>query len=271
MSGRPKYALVVISAAEELYLGDKIISLYEGINDCAKEYDTLIVGGDITRGQNLAITITVIGEAHASGVLMRSGAQVGDVIVVTGEFGSSGAALRILQNDILVAARAAGQSITTANSSASNTSLPYAHCLQQFLRPLPRLKESWSLVEQIGNRGALMDASDGLADALLQISQASNVGMQIDLKAVPIHEQTRQFASQANINPLDLALYAGEDYQLVACLSEKQWSLWKQKNPIAANYFKQIGTVNNSKNIQLMFGNEEWQKLDPKLIFQHIS
>ncbi len=256
MAGKSKYALIVLSAPEELYLDDKIISLYEGIKACAAQYNTLIVGGDITRGQCLSITITVIGEANDAGVLMRNGAKPGDVVVVTGDFGASGAGLRYLQKSGQVANQVSGH---------------YEHCLQQFLCPSPKLIEASLLVETIGSRGALMDASDGLADALLQISQASNVGMQIDLKAIPIHEQTNQFALQNALDPLDLALYAGEDYQLVACLDHKKWQIWQKEYPAQANSFQQIGTVTDSKNIQLMFGNEEGHKLDPKRIFQHIA
>ncbi len=266
MAGRPKYALIVLSAPENLYESEKIISLYEGLNSCAQQYKTAIVGGDITRGTQLAITITIIGETHEAGVLMRSTAQAGDIVAVTGDFGASAAGLRILQNNPKAAKR--GDLIV---SFPASTDLQYGYCLQQFLRPQPKLEESWSLVEQIGSRGALMDSSDGLADALLQIAQSSHVGMHIDLNSIPIHDQTRHFAESININPIELALYGGEDYQLVACLPKDKWLAWQQESPIVANAFKAIGTVNESPDVQLMFGNEIAYKLDPQRIFQHIS
>jgi len=267
MAGTPKYALIVFSAPEKLYLSEEIISLYEGINSCARQYKTAIVGGDITRGANLSITITIIGQSHESGTLLRSTAQIGDVVVVSGDFGASAAALRLLQLNT----EERTETVNATSSAFVIKHLQYEHCLQQFLRPNPKLEESWSLVEQTGNRGALMDTSDGLADALLQISQASNVGMQIDLHAIPIHEQTRRFAEANKIDPMELALYGGEDYQLVACLPENKWLDWQKESPIAANAFKKIGIVNDTKDIQLMFGNEAAYKLDPQRIFQHIS
>ena len=103
------------------------------------------------------------------------------------------------------------------------------------------------------------------------LARDSNVGMLIDLKAVPIHTDTRTFASQANIDPYDLALYGGEDYELLACLREDVWMVWQKSNPDNASAFKQIGTVNDTKDIQLMFGNEGTRQLDLQRIFQHIS
>lgn len=254
MAGVPKYALIVISAPEELYKNDKIISLYEGLHDCALRYKTNIVGGDITRGTNLAITVTIIGQAHTKGILLRSGAMLGDVVIVTGDFGASSAGLHICQN-----------SLTKDNL------FRYKHCLKEFLTPSPKLSQSWQLVERIGSRGALMDTSDGLADALLQVSQASNVGMQIDLNTIPIDDQTKKYAQGAKIDPLEFALYGGEDYQLLACLSSQEWSSWQKESPDIQNSFKQIGSVINADGIKLTFGNEEAYKLDPGRIFQHIS
>ena len=254
MAGTPKYALIVISAPEEFYTNEKIISLYEGLNNCAQHYKTAIVGGDIARGPNLAITITIIGQANEAGILLRSGAKAGDVVIATGDFGASHAGLRLLQT-----------------SSPKDIQSQYKHCLQEFLSPRPQLSESWQLVKKIGSRGALMDTSDGLADALLQVSQASNIGMQIDLNTIPIHEQTIKFARQANVDPLEFALYGGEDYQLLACLSAEQWQAWQNEFSASQNSFKQIGIVSNSPDIQLMFGNERAYKLDPKRIFKHIS
>jgi thiamine-monophosphate kinase len=254
MAGIPKYALIVISAPEEFYGAEKIISLYEGLNDCAQRYKTAIVGGDISCGPNLTITVTIIGQAQEAGVLLRNGAKPGDAIIVTGDFGASRAGLRICQDSL-----------------TKDALLRYKHCLKEFLTPNPKLAESWRLVERIGSRGALMDTSDGLADAFLQVSQASNVGMQIDLNAIPVSEQTKKYASEVKTDPLDFALYGGEDYQLLACLSAEEWLSWQTESPDIKNSFKQIGNVTNTADVQLMFGNEKAYQLDPARIFKHIS
>jgi thiamine-monophosphate kinase len=254
MAGIPKYALIVLSAPKELYKTEKIISLYEGIIACAQEYKTAIVGGDITAAPNLSITVTVIGQAHQNGVLMRSSAKPGDIVIASGNFGASNAGLRILQSSLL-----------------KDNKDEYKYCLEEFFTPSPKLKEAWLLAEKVGARGALMDTSDGLADALLQIAKASDVGMNINSEKIPIHEQTRNAAQQLQVDPLKLALYGGEDYQLVACLPEQNWLSWKNESQDLQKLFTQIGIVNDSGNVQLMFGNDKPCALDPQQIFQHIS
>jgi len=250
MAGIPEYALVTLSAPADFYASNKVLSLYEGLHSCAQHYQTNIVGGDITRGTNLVIVITILGRAHQSGVLRRCGAKAGDIVLVTGDFGASAAGLRLLEG---------------------NAYCPFKHCLDKHRRPQPRLKESHQLVERTGSRGALMDTSDGLADALAQIAAASNVGMQIDLAAVPIHADTRAFASQANLDPYELALYGGEDYELVACLPAQTWQDWHKQAPDTASSFIQIGIVDDTNNIQLMFGNGTAHQLDLQKVFQHIA
>ncbi len=236
MAGKPQYAVVALSAPQDFYAGNKVISLYKGLIACAKKYNVAIVGGNISRGPYLSITISIIGHTHQAGILKRTGAKPKDVILVTGDFGASSAGLRLLTDK--------------SNSRAFN------HCLNKHIHPAPRLIESWQLVERIHNRGALMDTSDGLADALSQIAQSSRVGMRINLAAIPIHNQTLKFAAANNLDPYKLALYGGEDYELVSCLSEKTWKDWQAEDKKIKTIFKQIGVIDRSKNIQLMFGNE---------------
>jgi thiamine-monophosphate kinase len=143
-------------------------------------------------------------------------------------------------------------------------------CLSKHLRPLPRLSESWSLVKRTGERGALMDASDGLADALVQLATASDVGMTIDLEAVPIRRETKETAAKFKENYLDWALYGGEDFELVGCLSEPMWRDWVADERANTIPFKRIGRVEISKGISLTFGKEAGPEIDLSRTFQHI-
>lgn len=185
---------------------------------------------------------------------MRSSAKPGDVVIATGDFGASYVGLRLLQSSFM-----------------EEIQHEYPHCLNEFLLPKPRLHESWQLIKRCGRRGALMDTSDGLADALLQIANASNVGMEITAKDIPIHNETYKYAQEVSTSPLELALYGGEDYQLLACLPMQNWLDWQKECPDLHNSFKQIGVVTeNTNDIHLIFDNEKTYKLDPNRIFQHI-
>jgi thiamine-monophosphate kinase len=67
------------------------------------------------------------------------------------------------------------------------------------------------------NRAAssCMDLSDGLADGVRQIAQASGVGMTIDGKALPIAPGTREWLVEHGRDPLDVALCGGDDFELI--------------------------------------------------------
>jgi thiamine-monophosphate kinase len=80
-------------------------------------------------------------------------------------------------------------------------------------RPAAQI-EAGRLLLASGAAGALNDISDGLASELWEIAEASGVSLVVDAAQVPMHEATRAYAAQAGRDPLDWALYGGEDYQL---------------------------------------------------------
>jgi len=245
MAGRPRHLLFNVTVPEYLH-SDQFRQLYQGAVECARTYKSNIVGGDLTHGPILVLSVTVLGDVHERGCLLRSGARPGDALVVTGDFGASAAGLWLIVNDKM-------------------DRIGYPRLAQAHFKPEPRLCESWSLVRQTGNRGALIDASDGLADAIVQIARASKVGLQLDLETLPIHDQMKEVARQAGLDPLDWALYGGEDYELVGALPDEIWRAWKEDNP-----FTKIGTVTDTGVIQLS-DRKGALKLDLSRCFEQIS
>jgi len=240
---------------------------------CARLYDVAIVGGDITSGPLLSITVSIVGSANEYGCLTRSGAKPGDVIVVTGDFGlSSGALAQMLAASPQKRSRQRGSSTATKEKPRIDSlRSAYPASMDRHFRPIPRLRESWQFVKRVGQRGALMDASDGLADALAQIARASHVGMEIELSDVPIHAETEKIARSLKLEPIDLALYGGEDYELVGCLATPVWLSW---GPEVANQqvaFKKIGQVTDSGKIDLLYKGRSGPKLDLEKCFQHLA
>lgn len=218
MAGRPRYAIVSLTLPVSF---DKSMlrSLYEGMVDCADTYRTQIVGGDLTAGSNLIISITLIGDEHEAGVLLRSGAKPGHVVIATGEFGASSMGLWSLLH----------------NQEGFSYSID-KHC-----RPSPRLCESWLLNRVInGGDASLMDASDGLADALVQIAKASGVVIEVESSLIHIDSNASKPLPTQHMKPLARALYGGEDYELVGTTDEKTWELLQRQ---AGNPFYVIGKV----------------------------
>lgn len=246
MAGRPRNLLISITVPPDLEKS-AFREVYEAMIECSRIYKTKIVGGDLTKGPVLSISVTVQGEVHENGCLLRSGAQAGDLVVVTGDFGASRAGLWVLLNQ--------PESFSV-----------YQHAWAAHVHPLPRLSEAWSMVRRTGGRGALMDASDGLGDAISQICKSSNVGMDIDLEKLPIHAETISIARLAGADPVDWALYGGEDYELVGCIAESSWKDWTDDNP-----FTVIGRVKKTVDINLLYGDKAGPQLNLSKCFEQIE
>ncbi|MGB8701530.1 MAG: thiamine-phosphate kinase [Thermosynechococcaceae cyanobacterium] len=178
--------------------------LYEGMTECLNRYETPILGGDLCRSPILTLAITALGEVLPERQILRSTAQVGDAIVVTGLHGLSRAGLELLLHPEW------GQDL----SETERTELQRAHC-----RPIPRLDVPsllWQIDPQV--RVAGMDSSDGLADAVLQMGRASDVGAKIWYDRLPIPPALQKTTSLSEADALDWVLYGGEDFELVLCL-----------------------------------------------------
>ncbi len=254
MAGRPRYLFVTVCAPAGFSQND-FRSLYEGIGSCARQFRVSIAGGDITASDQLMLSLTVIGDVHENGCLTRSGAKPGDVIIATGDFGASRAGL--------------WQLLSGESSKRNSKDGGGSHTLGKHIRPMPRLSEAWMLVGKTGSAGALMDASDGLADALVQLARANSVGMMVELGSIPMNAETKQIASQAGVDPVDWALYGGEDYELVGCIDANVWGEWRKEGS-KNNPFVPIGIVTDGASIDLTRYGSPAPPLDMSKCFQHI-
>lgn len=214
--------------------------LYQGIIACLQPYNTPIVGGDLVRSPITTLAITAFGQCHPTRTIRRSTAQPGNLIVATGPHGASRAGLELLLNPEL------GHHLTPAERH----SLILAH-----QRPKPRLDllpllwailDSQSLVTSpISLAG--MDSSDGLADAIVQICRASNVGAAIERSQIPIPAALNRLTSPEVA--MNWALYGGEDFELVLCLPPEIAQLFIQQLGAGAAV---VGTTTSSTDICLV-------------------
>ena len=184
--------------------------LYQGIATCLEEYGGTILGGDLCRSSVITVSITALGEVAPDRAIRRSTAIPDQAIVVTGPHGSSRAGLELLLNPEI------GQTLSAAEQT---------YFIRSHQRPRPRLDVAAVLTAlQDGDPSltpiAGMDSSDGLANAVLQICQASGVGARLARSQLPSPPALTSWVGAEKA--LDWTLYGGEDFELVLCLPVSQ-------------------------------------------------
>lgn len=187
---KPKYLTISLSLPSNT-TNDFIENFYKGAKDAAKDVE--IVGGDITGSDKIYISATAIGDTRNRNISSRSYAKPDYKIIVSGEHGNSAKGLAMLLCD------------KSLSQNEITNKFVKAHIMPQAQRDF-----SQQIAENIKDNYAMMDTSDGLADALFQIAKASNVIINIDTKKIP-HDKSVD---------IHTVLYGGEDYQLVAAVPE---------------------------------------------------
>ncbi|MBS3909011.1 MAG: thiamine-phosphate kinase [Actinobacteria bacterium] len=199
MGGLPCYAVVSLALPPETEVA-YVENLYRGMAEISQANGVRIVGGDVTRSEKLIINVALMGEVEEENLSRRSDAEVGDIIMVTGELGASAAGLRlVLHPDIEPKVK---------NAAA----LKKAH-----FQPEPQVKAG-RILSSLGVN-AMEDISDGLASEVAHICEAGGVGARIRLDKVPIAAGVDSVAALTGERAIDLALGGGEDYGLVFTLS----------------------------------------------------
>jgi thiamine-monophosphate kinase len=202
MGGSPRAALASIALPADVE-APWVIELYGGMHDACFEHGVSLVGGDTNRGELLIVSVAVVGAVAPGRAVTRSGARPGDAIVVTGSLGAAAAGLAL--------------SRTVAATTADALSHPWGReVLDALARPVARVGEGQTLARC--GATAMMDLSDGLARDLSRLCLASGVGARVELAAIPVSPALRAGAPSLGLDPMELAIGGGEDYELLATL-----------------------------------------------------
>lgn len=184
----PKYVSIALSLPKNIE-NDFIKEFYKGAKDALKDVE--IIGGDITGSEKIVVSVCIIGKVGNRKISSRANAKVGQVVITTGVYGSSAGGL-----ELLLQGKNAPKSLIDAH-----------------LMPQAQLEVSKNIAQNINEDYAMMDTSDGLADALYKIAKASNKKLKIDFEKIRFDEELKKVFSQ---NYREKILFGGEDYQIVA-------------------------------------------------------
>ena len=205
MGAQPRAALLSLALPGTLDVA-VVDGVMDGMLALAAAHRVVIIGGNITRSPGpMMIDVTAIGSVRRRRVLTRSGARPGDDVYVTGTIGDAVVGLKSLQDRCGVDA---GGPLSPAPHDGDVNA-----CEQRFLRPEPRVRAGL-LLGRNRAASACMDLSDGLADGVRQIGEASGVGMVLDAGALPIADQARRWYEAHGRDPVATAVAGGDDYEL---------------------------------------------------------
>ncbi len=176
-------------------------SLYQGLVSCLERHGGSIIGGDLCRGDRRSLAITALGSVLHHRALYRNRAQAGHRLVATGVHGASRAGLALLLGE-LEGSDHHGQAWIEAHQ-----------------RPIPRF-DAISILRGFnlkdGQTMAAMDTSDGLADAVIQICNQSNIGARLRRSQLPVPPGLAAVVGAETAE--NWTLYGGEDFELVLSL-----------------------------------------------------
>jgi thiamine-monophosphate kinase len=203
MGSRPSYFLLAL-ALPEAKTGGWLDRFAAGMAKAARELNIRLIGGDTSKGQNVMISITVLGEVAPGRAITRSGARPGDLVYVSGQLGRAQLGLELILRG-----------------------LAHRRSLRKYLQPhlypkIPLALGQWLATRRFAT--AMMDISDGLSTDLERLCNASGVGARIWSAKIP-KTKIPAVLARLNLAALELALHGGEDYGLLFTVRPKSVKL----------------------------------------------
>jgi thiamine-monophosphate kinase len=236
MGGKPKYALVNISFKFNINISF-VRSIFRGIYKSCDFHNTSLIGGDIVKAPILYISTTVIGTVEEKFLKLRRNAKVGDLIKVTGHLGASAIGRILFKRKYL----------GHANTKKCHTA------------PLCRT----NLIDKINPyANAMQDISDGVGSELFHICEQSKTGALIYEDKLPIKLFTIHSSRAIKVDPAHMALYGGEDYELIYTIKPKD----AEKTPGTV-----IGEITESKRGINMLLKDNTTKVPLEKGYQHFG
>jgi len=225
----PSVVLVSLGLPKNLSKSD-LAEIADGLNAGAREYGAFVVGGDTGEACDLVIAVQVFGTSNEESLMLRRGTRVGDILAVTGFFGKSAAGLRYLQYGGVVSEEAREDLVKAV------------------YMPNARLQESLALR---GSKAvtASIDSSDGLAWCLHELAEKNGVGFLVS--TLPVAEEAVKFARENNLDSFELALYGGEEYELVVTINPQHWADAEAAVAAVGGKLYRIGKATSDKRVLL--------------------
>jgi len=235
---------------------DEFDEIMDGVLYSCQKYDMGLTGGDTNQADELILSGTGLGVVDKNKVLMKDGAHPGDVVAVTGPLGVAAAGFEFLLLPPPI------KEAIKKNLKPSTLKL----IQKQALEPKARLNEGIMLA----NTGAVTsatDITDGLASEVGELVSASENGVGITLyeTMIPIIPEVEKVAHALDRQPMDFALYYGEDFELLLTVKKDNFSHLKDRFGL-----HEVGVVTSSGKMEIINKDGKTNLLEAKG-YQHFN
>ncbi len=244
MGAQPQLFLLTLALPAKR-TGKWLDEFLRGMGRAARQLGMRLVGGDTTRSRMVSIGITVLGEVARGLAVRRSGARPGDILYVSGMLGRAELGLELI-----------GWGLTTANASDRRL-------LQAHLYPKIRVElGAWLARHKMAS--AMMDISDGLSTDLARLCASSGVGARLWAERIPcvkIPAARIGLKRKRRLDPLQMALHGGEDYELLFTVARK--NVRRLRSAPGFGELTAIGEIERGNTITLVGADGRSERLEP--------
>jgi thiamine-monophosphate kinase len=199
MGARPRYFFLTVGLPDACTAA-WLDSFLDGLARAARRFGLTLAGGDTTKYPLVVASLTIVGEVNRGKAILRSGARPGDLLCASGRLGEAELGLRLIQQKL-------------------HKHQGWTRLLKKHFYPEPRLVlGEWLAAHRCAT--SMIDTSDGLSTDLGHLCKASGVGAMVwapKIPAVRIPTEVRRLG----LDPLELALHGGEDYELLFTVPKK--------------------------------------------------
>mgnify|MGYP001274788488 FL=1 len=224
MGGKPMWMTLALSLSETN--PEWLKGFSKGLFLAADEYSLNLIGGDLTKAEQDIITIQMIGEVDTDTQLLRSNAQPGELLFVTGNLGDAAAGLEQFEKKALL--------------NQYNQFL-----IERFFRPTARIDIGQAIM---GYASSSIDISDGLIGDLMKIMSASDVGALLHIEDIPLSKEMLKIYEPKKSQTF--ALSGGDDYELLFTTPAENLSKIMDISKEIDQKITHIGNITENKNLE---------------------
>ena len=224
MGGKPEWMTLALSLRETN--PEWLKGFSKGLFLASDEYSLNLIGGDLTKAEQNIITIQMIGEVDTDAQLLRSNAQPGELLFVSGTLGDAAAGLEQFEKKV-----------------ALNQYNQYL--IERFFRPTARVDIGQAIMDYASSS---IDISDGLIGDLKKIMSASDVGALINIEDIPLSKEMLKIYEPKKSQTF--ALSGGDDYELLFTAPAENLSKIMDISKEIDQKITHIGNITENKNLE---------------------